>query len=98
MSWLAMSDWFLRSKEWDDWAQIDDSNAEVWLRNVEFFVDRTYTISETFVDWERWCYQMIALTRLLKLWIDAIKCYDHLDWISKWSCKKHVLLRWKVYD
>ena len=48
-----MNDWFLRSKEWDDWAQIDDSDVETWLRDVEFFVDRTYTISETFVDWER---------------------------------------------
>ena len=53
MSWLAMSDWFLRSKEWNDWTQIDDSDAEAWLRNIEFFVDRTYTINETFVDWER---------------------------------------------
>ena len=26
------------------------------------------------------------------------RCYDHLDWVSEWSCKKHVLLRWKVYD
>ena len=50
---------------------------------------------------EKWLNEFLQEESMKNDWLEFNKLkdyYDHLDWVSKWSCKKHVLLRWTIYD
>ena len=98
MFFLSHLDEYLDQDESDNFLILHIHVFHVALVYLIHFADELLTLMKIVESWfEFYSWRDVNERDWVQIQV-VIDVTDHLGWVPEWSCKKHVLLRWKVYD